>query len=102
VDIPEGEIGSAAPKPHPDVVWRRVGEDAVIVNLKTNRIYSLNPTGARLWELITAGHNREEAEAALVSEFDVDLGDLQKEVAAVLEELATEGLILEATEEASS
>jgi coenzyme PQQ synthesis protein D (PqqD) len=96
---------NAAPQPHPDVVWRRVDEEAVLVNLKTNRIYSLNPTGARLWELISAGNDREAAEAALIEEFDVEEGELRNEVAAVLEELAKEGLILEAArgpEEASA
>jgi hypothetical protein len=89
-------MGNAAPQPHPDVVWRRVDEEAVLVNLKTNRIYSLNPTGARLWELISAGNDREAAEAALIEEFDVEEGELRNEVAAVLEELVKEGLILEA------
>jgi hypothetical protein len=85
-----------SPIPHPDVVWRRVGEEAVLVNLKTNRIYSLNDTGARLWELLAADHDLEAAEAALIEEFDVEEGKLRNEVAAVLEELAREGLILEA------
>jgi hypothetical protein len=89
-------MGNAAPQPHPDVVWRRVDEEAFLVNLKTNRIYSLNPTGARLWELISAGNDREAAEAALIEEFDVEEGELRNEVAAVLEELVKEGLILEA------
>ena len=88
-------MGSSAPQPHPDVVWRRVGDEAVIVNLKTNRIYSLNHTGARLWELISGGHDREAAEATLIEEFDVEDGELRSEVAAVLDELANEGLILE-------
>jgi hypothetical protein len=87
-------VGHAAPQLHPDVVWRRVGEEAVLVNLKTNQIYSLNHTGARLWELIGAGHDREGAEAALIREFDVEEGDLRKEVADMLEALAKEGLIL--------
>jgi hypothetical protein len=89
-------VGRAAPQLHPDVVWRRVGDEAVLVNLKTNRIYSLNHTGARFWELISGGHNREAAEATLIEEFDVEEGELRNEVAAVLEQLAKEGLILEA------
>lgn len=71
-----------------------MGEEAVLVNLKTNQIYSLNYTGARLWQLISAGHDREAAEAALLSEFDVEEDELRKEVSGVLEELAKEGLIL--------
>jgi hypothetical protein len=90
------KMGVMAPQPHPDVLWRRVGDEAVVVNLKTNRIYSLNYTGARLWELISAGHDREAAEAALIEEFDVEEGELREEVARILEELAKEGLILEA------
>jgi hypothetical protein len=89
-------MDNAAPSPHPDVVWRRVDDETVVVNLKTNRIYSLNHTGARLWELISTGHDREAAEAALLTEFDVDEGELRREIAAALEELAREGLILEA------
>jgi Coenzyme PQQ synthesis protein D (PqqD) len=89
-------MANAAPKPHPDVVWRRVGDETVVVNLKTNRIYSLNHTGARLWELISTGHDAEAAAAALLTEFDVDEGELRKEIAAALEELAEAGLILEA------
>jgi hypothetical protein len=81
-------------RPHPDVVWRRVGEEAVVVNLKTNRIYSLNHTGARFWELISGGHDREAAEAALIDEFDIEESKLRKEVATVLDELTREGLIL--------
>lgn len=88
-------MGRATPQLHPDVVWRRVGEEAVLINLVTNRIYSLNNTGARLWELLAAGHDLEAAEAALSDEFDVEGGELRKEVAAVLEELAREGLVVE-------
>jgi hypothetical protein len=98
-------MANTAPQLHPDVVWRRVGEEAVLVNLKSNRIYSLNYTGARFWELISAGHDREAAEAVLVREFDVEEEELRKEVSGLLGELAKECLILEAArrpEEASS
>jgi hypothetical protein len=88
-------MGNAAPKPHPDVVWRRVGEEAVLVDLKTNRIYSLNHTGARLWELISAGHDRAAVETALIEEFDVEESELRRQVAAGLEQLAKAGLVVE-------
>jgi coenzyme PQQ synthesis protein D (PqqD) len=88
-------MGNAGPKPHPDVVWRRVGEEAVLVDLKTNRIYSLNDTGARLWELISAGHDRAAVETALIEEFDVEESELRRQVAAGLEQLAKAGLVVE-------
>jgi hypothetical protein len=87
-------MASPGPRPHPDAVWRRVGDDAVVVNLETNRIYSLNRTGARLWELISEGLDRAAAEAVLIEEFDVDETELRKEVAALLDELEKARLIL--------
>jgi hypothetical protein len=88
-------MSDPSPRPHPDVVWRRLGEDeAVLVNMKTNRIYSLNGTGARLWELLDDGHGREAAEAALKAEFDVEDEELRAAVSDTLEELAREGLIV--------
>jgi hypothetical protein len=89
------QMRNAAPQPHPDVVWRRVGEEVVVVNLKTNRIYSLNRTGARLWELISAGHDRAAVETALIEEFDVEESELRRQVAAGLEQLAKAGLVVE-------
>src|SRR5829696_3032146 len=43
------------PRPHPDVSWRRLGDEVVIVHLKTNQIYRLNRTAARFWELVAEG-----------------------------------------------
>ncbi len=39
----------------PDVTARRLGENIVLVHLGTDRIYELNPTAARIWELIQTG-----------------------------------------------
>ena len=42
----------------PDAVSNRLGEGGVVVNLRTNRIFELNATGMRAWELIGEGHTR--------------------------------------------
>jgi coenzyme PQQ synthesis protein D (PqqD) len=89
-----GTSVTATPRPHPDVVSRRVGDETVLVNLKTNRIYSLNRTGARLWELLGEGKDRAAAEEALLGEFDVDETELRREVDDLLGELEAEDLVL--------
>ena len=43
----------------------------MLVHLKTNRIFSLSPTGARFWELLSDGKSRTEIEAALLREYEV-------------------------------
>ena len=53
------------PVPSPDVVARRVDDEVVLVNLQTNRIFALNSTGARFWELLEGGADRVEIEETL-------------------------------------
>jgi hypothetical protein len=80
-------------RPNPDVVWRRLQGDVVLVHLKTNRIYSLNPTGARFWELLGEGRERDEVEQEMLAEFDVDAAELRCEVDDLVHELSREGLL---------
>jgi Coenzyme PQQ synthesis protein D (PqqD) len=80
-------------RPNPDVVWRQVGDEVVLVNMKTNRIYSLNSTGARLWELLDSGADRREIEQAMLDEFDVEPAQLREEIDSQLDRLAREGLV---------
>jgi hypothetical protein len=79
--------------PHPDVVARRLGDRTVVVNLRTNRIYELNSTAARLWDLLESGCERGRLEQKLLDEFDADEGQVRQEVAATLARLSREGLL---------
>jgi hypothetical protein len=76
----------------PDVVARRVGETAVLVHLGSNRIYELNDTGARIWELTADGATIEGLVDRLEREFEVDRGQLVSEVARIVDDLVREGL----------
>jgi hypothetical protein len=77
----------------PDVVARRVGNTAVLVHLGSNRIYELNDTGARIWELTADGATVEGLVDRLEDEFDVDRGQLASEVASIVDDLVREGLL---------
>ena len=84
-------------RPAPDVVSRRLDDEVVLVNLQTNRIYSLNSTGARFWELLAEGHDRAAIESRLLGEFEVAPERLSAEVDALLAALSQAGLIGEPT-----
>jgi hypothetical protein len=83
--------------PNPDVVHRRVDDEVVLVHLRTNRIYSLNPTGARLWELLSEGYDRRRIKKHLAEEYDVDDAQLEREVDDLFSELLAEELIVRAS-----
>jgi hypothetical protein len=56
----------------------------VLVHLGTNRIYELNSTAARLWELCTAGCDLAQILAQMDEEFDVQEPQLRAEIEAML------------------
>jgi Coenzyme PQQ synthesis protein D (PqqD) len=78
-----------------DVVSRKIADRLVVVNLQTNRIYELNPTATRLWELLETGHDRAELERVMLEEFDVHGSELSANLDETLAALSTEGLIAE-------
>lgn len=82
------------PRPSQDVVFRRLEDEVVVVHLGTNRIYSLNTTGARFFELLAAGRARSEITGQLLREFDVSPEQLEEEIEALLASLVSEGLVI--------
>src|SRR6476620_5930299 len=83
----------AALRPAADIVDRNLGETAVLIRLQTKKIYELNATGARIWDLLKAGFTKEHVVDALASEFNTDREALSQAVEELLDTLRAEGLI---------
>ena len=84
---------SGLPRPSPDVVYRELEGEVVLVHLKSNRIFALSQTGARLWELLAAGVSRDEIRRRLLEEFAVDAAQLDREVDELFVSLRAEQLV---------
>jgi hypothetical protein len=80
-------------KPNSGVIAKRLDEVAILVDVSTNRIFELNHTGARVWELMGEGFDKEQIVRRLVDEFDADLPTVANEVDSLLERLRMEGLL---------
>jgi len=72
---------------------RRIGDEVVLVHLKTDRIYALNRTGARLWDLLCANHDRAEIERQVRREIEVGDAELASALDELLAALMDESLI---------
>jgi hypothetical protein len=81
--------------PAADVVARRLGDSAVLIRLTTNRIYELNPTGARVWDLVGSGTTVGMMHETLAEEFDVSADTVGGDVDALLRQLLQEGLVID-------
>jgi PqqD family protein of HPr-rel-A system len=69
------------------VAAERIGEAVVLVHLETNQIFELNPTAARIYELLRDGADRAAVEAALAAEFDAPPATIAADLDRLLAEL---------------
>jgi Coenzyme PQQ synthesis protein D (PqqD) len=74
------------------ISWNLSG-DAVILNLRTGIYFGLNPVGARVWELLQQPRTVSEIRDLLLSEYEVDSERCEQDLYALVEELASRGLI---------
>jgi hypothetical protein len=79
---------------NPDVVARRMDEEIVLVHLRSNRIYTLNATAARFWDLLGEGLDRDAIRDAMREEFEVAEARLDEEIDALVVELSGQGLVM--------
>jgi hypothetical protein len=80
-------------QPNPDVIAKQIDDECVLVHLGTDRIYRLNRTGARVWELLSAGYDRVGVHERMLQEFEVDPDQLVREIDGLLTSLQDEGLV---------
>ena len=79
--------------PHTNVVAKRLGKEMVLVHLETNRIYELNVTAARLWELLGKGSDLTSIQTQMQQEFDVNEEQLEAEIKVLLSVLIDKQLV---------
>ena len=77
----------------PDAVAQRLGDEIVLVHMRTDRIFVLNRTGARLWELLCESLDRPAIQGRILAEFDVGEAQLTAEIDGLLMALTEEQLI---------
>jgi hypothetical protein len=93
----EVDVGDASGirrlEPNSEVVGQQLGDEVVLVNLKTNRIFELNRTAGRFWNLLQEESERGRIEEQMLTEFDVAEKDLRDEVDSLISRLAAEDLV---------
>jgi hypothetical protein len=80
---------------NPDVLAKRLDEGAVLVHLASNRIFELNATAARIWELTEGEPHVDAVVAQIVKEFEIEVDEAAEEVAALVDQFRREGFLLD-------
>jgi hypothetical protein len=68
-------------------------EETAILHVKSGIYYGLNPIGTRIWKLIQEPRTVPEVCDVLLEEYEVEPERCQRDVLALLQELASKGLI---------
>jgi hypothetical protein len=72
---------------------RIIGDEAVILNLKSELYLGLNPVGTRTWSVLHSAPTIEAAYELLLNEFDVEPQRLREDMNEFLDQLLEQGLI---------
>ena len=70
-----------------------LGGEAAILNLQNGVYYGLDPVGARIWNLIQEPKRINEIYEILLKEYNVEPVRCERDLLALLQKLASEGLI---------
>jgi hypothetical protein len=81
-------------KPNPNVVFRDLDGEAVLLDLTTGTYFGLNEVGTRVWRFVHDGHDEAHIVATLAAEYDADRAVIAQDVAQLLAELRARNLIL--------
>ena len=72
----------------PTITWRKVNDEAVILNLETSVYYSVNNTGTFIWELLAGGRPTGKIGLALAEEYGISPEDAAADTAEFLDTMA--------------
>lgn len=77
----------------PSQVSCALGDESAILNLKSAIYYGLNPVGTTVWNLLRQPLTVRQLRDALLEEYDVETGQCERDLFALLEKMRAEGLI---------
>lgn len=92
----EKDFSSAADliiKTTQDNIWRKLGEEAVIMNSKSGIFCGLNEVGMRIWEIIQEPADVRNIRDTLLREYNVERHRCERELLALLQKMLDHGLI---------
>ena len=83
------------PKISPDVVWRLLDDNAVVVSPREGEVRVLNPVGTAIWQLLEQEESAPAIVRYLTANFDVSQERAHDDLITFLEELTQRGILIQ-------
>ena len=84
-----------------DVVFRILGDEAVILNLASGVYFGLDTVGTRMWQLMSEHGSIDKVVSALLDEYEVEETQLRNDLDKLIEQLSEKGLVKADAQETS-
>ena len=78
----------------PDVLFRLVGDEGVLLNLNTTLYLGLNPVGTRMWNALISATSIQAAYDTLLAEYEVEPAQLRADLEEFIQRLLGQKLIV--------
>jgi Coenzyme PQQ synthesis protein D (PqqD) len=76
-----------------DLSWRQVGDEVIVLDLRSNSYLSINESGTALWQMLVDGSTPEGMTARLTTDYGLDQDTAQSDVDAFVAMLTDLGLL---------
>jgi hypothetical protein len=78
---------------NPDIKWKEVDGEIVLLNPKTGGCFGLQAVGASFWGMVDGNHSLEDILVALLDEYDVEEDTLTRDIHSLLAVMREKELI---------
>lgn len=78
----------------PTVMFRELDGESVLLNLDSERYFGLDAVGTRIWVTLAEAGGVRAGYARLLDEFEVEPAQLERDLEALLADLAAQGLVV--------
>ena len=80
--------------PHPDVLFREIDNECVLLDLGSGTYFGLNEVGSRIWNLLRDGLSEDDIVRTISEEYESDTETIRADVRRILAELESRKLIV--------
>ena len=77
----------------PDVLSQEVSGETVLLDIRSESYFGLDPVGTRIWELLQENGNLETTFKAMLEEYDVESDKLEADLIELIGKLEDAGLV---------
>ena len=81
-------------QPHPDVLFREIDNECVLLDLGSGTYFGLNEVGTRIWNLLRDGLSEDDIVRTIGEEYESDTETIRADVRRILAELESRKLIV--------